>query len=383
MTDKDDTDMISKIIKHKVLFSFLFMGIVFLGTALLFFRWSDYFLHLASHQIYVWTHQQSITSLDKTKFSKKEQAALKQISLAKEFGQKIFELHDSKSYSKFVDLKRDTLGYNITVAPEFSLKPVEFTFPVVGKFSYLGFFDKQKTKAWKKRYEQNGYDVYLSEIGAYSTLGFLHDPIFSTYLQFSKQYLTDLILHEMTHEKLFFKNDILLSETLAVYNARKATQAFFKENTQNKKSSKKKFSHKEVSQKVFQEYNQFYVSIEHYRKLLNDLYQKNISAEEKRKQKAEIFANLKKTLQEQSHSFHYVTWPKHLLEEELNNAALVQIKRYSPHNMDYFDDVFERYCKENFSCFLKKLSSLKKCDTNLLHKQLFAKNAKADDVSCP
>lgn len=355
--------------KHK--FKFLFLVIV-LTTPVLFHRWTSYFLHLLRHQTYVWLYTENIDNFDKNKFSPKEQEAFLQIEAAKIFGKKKFDLPESKSYNTFVDLKRDYLGFNITVTPEFSLDPIEFGFPVVGRFSYLGFFNKEKALSWQHYYQKRNHDVYFSEIAAYSTLGFFHDPIFSTYLDFSSAYLVDLILHEMTHEKLFFKNDILLSESLAVYVAEKASSLFFKE--------KKKIIVKKRKDKITQEYNIFYNTIEKYQKQLKELYLQKIPIDKKRKQKEKIFINLKKSLQQLDEQFVYVTWQKFLLKKPLNNATLVQIKRYSPHSIDVFDDLLLEVCQNNFSCFFNNLKILKKHHTQKLHNVLLKKNNTWKDV---
>lgn len=356
--------------KHKLKFLIL---TVILTLPVLFYRWTDYFLHLLGHQTYVWLYAKDIDNFDKSKFSTKEQEAFLQIEAAKIFGKKNFDLPKSKSYNRFVDLKRDYLGFNITVTPEFSLEPVAFGFPIVGSFSYLGFFDKEKALAWQSYYQKRNHDVYLSEIAAYSTLGFLDDPIFSTYLDFSFAYLVDLILHEMTHEKLFFKSDILLSETLAVYVAEKAALLFFKE-------EKKKHIDKTRKQNIAQEYNIFYDTIEKYQKQLKELYLQTIPMDKKREQKEKIFARLKKSLEQLDQQFVYVTWQKSLLKRTLNNATLVQIKRYSPRSIDVFDDLLFEVCQNNFSCFFNHLKTLKKHRTKKLHDVLLKDNNTWQDV---
>lgn len=373
-----------KILKYMVS-AFL---VLLLFTALVYSRWLVYVFSLARHQIYAFTRQESLAIYSqKEKLTEQEKRALELIGEVKKFGQKTFELEHSKSYEKIVDLKRDVLGYNITVTPEFSLRPLEFAFPFVGSFSYLGFFDKELALCWQRYYQEKGDDVYLSEIGAYSTLGILRDPIFSTYLSFRPKNLIDLILHEMTHEKIFFNNSVLVSEAIAVYSARQATKLFLAsryggtDNSKNDTNGKMdrnrnkektvSIDHKQISTQIFKEYNVFYSLIEGYKQELNELYVKPISAPEKRQKKKEIFLKLRQHLQEESKTFKYVVWPTTLLQETLNNAVLAQIKRYSPHSIDLFDDIWQNQCNKDFPCFFKKLQGLKKCDKDFLESEIF------------
>jgi predicted aminopeptidase len=95
------------------------------------------------------------------------------------------------------------------------MEAVEFHFPIIGNFTYKGFFDStmatQELKIWK----QKGYDTDLGQGIAYSTLGWLPEPILSSMLFYSEGKLASLIIHEMTHGTIFVKNEHETSENLA------------------------------------------------------------------------------------------------------------------------------------------------------------------------
>ena len=62
-----------------------------------------------------------------------------------------------------------------------------------------------------------GYDTDIGDVSAWSTLGYLKDPILSTMLRRREGSLANLILHELTHGTLFVKNDLELNENLASF----------------------------------------------------------------------------------------------------------------------------------------------------------------------
>jgi len=55
----------------------------------------------------------------------------------------------SKNYSKVYDQKGKELMFVVTACEPFKLEPKEWTFPLIGTFSYKGFFDPRKAKNLK------------------------------------------------------------------------------------------------------------------------------------------------------------------------------------------------------------------------------------------
>ena len=49
-------------------------------------------------------------------------------------------LPDNKSYQSYSDVQRDFVVWNVFVAPEFSLTPKTWCYPVAGCVSYRGYF---------------------------------------------------------------------------------------------------------------------------------------------------------------------------------------------------------------------------------------------------
>src|SRR5690606_34719233 len=89
-----------------------------------------------------------------------------------------------------------------------------------------GFFDKHLASAEVLDLKNKGYDVDVSPVTAYSSLGWFADPLFSGMLQRSKGRFCNLIFHELFHGTLYLPGSVNLNENLASFVAHKATIRF-------------------------------------------------------------------------------------------------------------------------------------------------------------
>jgi predicted aminopeptidase len=63
---------------------------------------------------------------------------------------------------------------------------------------------------------EEGLDVHVSGVTAYSTLGFTADPLLSTMFRDDDAYLAALIFHELAHQRVYIKDDSAFNEAFAV-----------------------------------------------------------------------------------------------------------------------------------------------------------------------
>ena len=126
-------------------------------------------------------------------------------------------LNPSDNYSTFYDQHGKPILWVVTASERYRLAAKEWKFPIVGTFPYKGFFDEAKANRQEAELIEAGYDTDINEVSAWSTLGYLRDPILSSMLYRSQGSLTNLILHELTHGTLFVKNNLELNENLASF----------------------------------------------------------------------------------------------------------------------------------------------------------------------
>lgn len=96
----------------------------------------------------------------------------------------------------------------------------------LGKFSYKGHFVYQRAYQDSSELAQKGYDTDISEVSAWSTLGWFEDPVLSSMLQLSEGELADLLIHELTHTTLYVKDDVDFNENLATFVGKKGAIRF-------------------------------------------------------------------------------------------------------------------------------------------------------------
>lgn len=351
--------------KRKCKVYFLTFLLLITGLLIFYFPWVSYVYSLAENQAYaIWHREKLAKVLQSDRLSKAQKSKLEIIEKSREFGKKLYHLNDSNSYEYYVNLPRKALGWNLTVADSLKMQAREFQFPFVGSFGYLGFFNEGLKNKWKENFKKQGYDVYENEIGAYSTLGYFKDPIFSTYLDWDDVALARLVFHEMAHEKLYFTNDSDFSEALAVFIEKVAANFYFYGSP-----SLPEYIHKK-HRTMFREYNIFETMIEDTKKKLEKIYGSQLSPEDKLKKKTEEIENLKKKLTQTPFvNFPYAHEVAQM--EDLNNAFFVQNWRYTPHGETGFS-VLLKDCNNDVVCWFERLSKLKKCKPEIRKKFLLS-----------
>lgn len=124
-------------------------------------------------------------------------------------------LPDHGSFRQYVDLGRPYVVWNVFSAPEFSTVLRTNCFPVVGCVTYQGFFHEADAQQEGQRRRAAGDDVLVGGITAYSTLGYLKDPLLSSMFSNSDAWLIRTIIHELSHPSLYVAGDTVFNESYA------------------------------------------------------------------------------------------------------------------------------------------------------------------------
>jgi predicted aminopeptidase len=134
----------------------------------------------------------------------------------REFASRRLALPQNGSYSSYADLGRAYVVWNVYAAPRLSVDPKQECFPFTGCVSYRGFFAEEEARRHAARLREQGYDVYLGGVPAYSTLGWFDDPLLSTFIQYPDVQLARLMFHELAHQRVYAKGDTTFNESFAV-----------------------------------------------------------------------------------------------------------------------------------------------------------------------
>ncbi|MEW9836511.1 aminopeptidase [Mesorhizobium marinum] len=143
-------------------------------------------------------------------------ARLATASAIRQFASEQLALPDNSSYRSYVDIDRDYVTWAVFAAPEFSLAPRIWCVPVYGCVPYRGYFSEKAAAGQAAELQRQGYEIYVSGVTAYSTLGLSSDPLLSTMLRQGETWLAGVVFHELAHQRVYVKGDSAFNEAFAV-----------------------------------------------------------------------------------------------------------------------------------------------------------------------
>lgn len=136
-------------------------------------------------------------------------------------------------YTSYVDWpQEDRLITTLVRTRPGSLEPVPFWFPVLGRLPYKGYFDREHAAREAERLRGRFFDVCQSGVAAYSTLGWLDDPVTSPMLRQGPVSLVETILHELVHATAFLPEEAAFNESVAQFIGQEAAVHFFQARTE-------------------------------------------------------------------------------------------------------------------------------------------------------
>lgn len=135
------------------------------------------------------------------------------------FASRELGLPDNPSYTRYADLKRPAVVWNVIAAPELSLQLKSWCFPVMGCVSYRGYFDRAAADAEAAALKAAGWEVIVYGVPAYSTLGWSNwlggDPLLNTFIGGTEADLARLLFHELAHQVVYAPDDSMFNESYA------------------------------------------------------------------------------------------------------------------------------------------------------------------------
>ena len=297
-----------------------------------------YLSKLGWHQSYITFHSVPIQEVLKDEsIAGDAKEKIRFIQEVKRFGEEKLDLRKTKSYSKYFEAKGPVL-HIITASEKDCLRLYHWDFPITGRVTYKSFFTKEDVLKEKQFLEAKGYDTFVQEAGAYSTLGWLKDPIFSSMLQWDEATLANLILHEMTHGTIYFKGQTDLNEQVATFVGNRGAIDFLAEKYGKESEELLEAIHSQEDDLLLSRW------IDQACQQLSCFYAREISREEKLKGREEVFRGLKEDFKEKRASFKTESY-KSFEKEGLNNAVLLAYHRYF-HRLENLQALYEYWGKD-------------------------------------
>lgn len=236
------------------------------------------------------------------------------------FAEKKLQLAVDDHYLSYVALDRPYVVWNVFAAPEFSLTPKTWCFPIVGCVAYRGYFAEEDARRFGDSLKQEGYDVFIGGAIAYSTLGWFDDPVLSTFLYLNEPDTAALIFHELAHGILYVRDDTAFNESFATTVEQEGLRRW--QASANDPKGHEKWLRKHRQRRKFTDL------VSTYRARLQEVYESNLSLTVKRKQKAAVFTQMRSEFSNLK-SDHggmaaYDAW----FNYPLNNAQLISVSTY-------------------------------------------------------
>jgi predicted aminopeptidase len=267
--------------------------------------------------------------------SSRTRAFLRQVRDVRAFAVNELGLSDSSNYTSYYRLERDFLAAVIQAAPEFSLEPYMFRYPLFGAMPYKGYYEVQAAKAEAQRLEQRGLDVYVRKVDAFSSLGFFSDPLFSFMEDYSPDRLAELIIHEQTHATLFIKDHSTFNEQLATFVARKGTERYIAETYGRDSGEYRSMERRRHDAELFR------TDMAGLASKLQELYGSGVGEAQMRRGKRRILRAFQTSFSRNYDSRYQTDNYAGIAEMRLNNAFLSLFRLYEPQS-ELFEMLYTR-----------------------------------------
>ncbi len=151
---------------------------------------------------------------------------LKLVKSVRKFAIQQLAIPENEGYTGYVELDRPYVTMVVTAAPKLELKAHKWCYWFIGCQEYRGYFDKELASKFGKELQLQELDVSVSQVTAYSTLGWLNkswipeyfsDPVLSTFLRRNDTEMIAVLIHEIAHQVVYVSNDTSFNESFAVF----------------------------------------------------------------------------------------------------------------------------------------------------------------------
>lgn len=188
-----------------------------------------YYGHLAVGQTRILLARQPIEALlvdpeTPEELSRRLRGVEKVRAYARELG-----LDVGRQYTSYVPWPGDRVITTVVATRPGEVEAAGFRFPWVGRLPYKGYFDRAAAEAEAASLRAEGLDVCLVPVRAYSTLGWIDDPLTEPMLVGDDLDLSETIFHELVHATAHAPSAADFNEGIATFLGQELTHAFVAE----------------------------------------------------------------------------------------------------------------------------------------------------------
>ena len=245
----------------------------------------------------------------------------------------------SKNYTRYVEIDRNYLAAVVSASAKDSFRRHDWSFPIVGKMPYKGFFKTEDAHKERLKLEKKDLDVWVRGVGAFSTLGWFRDPLYSYMSDYSPFRLADMIIHELMHATVFIKGQVKFNEELAEFIGTEGKRLFMEKHYGINSDEYRKMLTDENDNKKFVEFIQELI-VE-----LDVLYSSDKTKDEKLTEKEIIITAAKERFNTEYDSRFSSNDYRYFYELPINNAYLELFRLYYAED-NFMSNLYEKSGKD-------------------------------------
>lgn len=260
-------------------------------------------------------------------------AKLELVIEARSFGQRRLDLDVGDSYTSYSDIGRDTLAFVLSASPVDRLAAHTWWFPIVGRVPYKGFFSLAEAREAARQLEERHYDTYIRPTSAFSTLGWLPDPLLSTVLRQDSLGLVETVIHELTHNTFFLVGQVKFNESFANFVGSVGAVEFYCRPERNPR-------HCELARALWHDNRRLSEFLDGLWEDLSALYARDLPLDELLLQRRDVLEAAAQRFQNEFAPSMQTRGFRRFDPTQLNNARLIARHLYY-HRLPLFDRVYE------------------------------------------
>jgi predicted aminopeptidase len=247
-------------------------------------------------------------------------ARLEYVAAARDFASRELGLPDNESYRSYADLGRPYVVWNVFAAPEFSVEPRRWCFPIAGCVVYRGYFNEESARRYARKLRRRGDDVAVGGVAAYSTLGHFNDPVLSTMLGWSDAQLAGTLFHELAHQVVYVPGDSEFNESFATVVEEAGLERWL--------AARQRAQDLVAWREQRERQSEFIALLLKTRNKLRELYESALADDEKRSRKQYEFGELKLDYAQLRQQWNGYSGYDRWFDRTLSNAHLVSAATY-------------------------------------------------------
>ncbi len=261
-------------------------------------------------------------------------------------------LPDNGSYRSYADIGRPFVTWAVFAAPEFSLTPHHWCFPIAGCVPYRGYFSEEQANSFADKYRDKDMDVYVGGVQAYSTLGWFDDPLLNTMMTRGETGLAGLIFHELSHQQVYVKDDSAFNEAFATAVQESGVRRWLRhKNDDGALANYELITHYK---------DDFSALIKRTRQHLKVTYESDQNSEAKRIAKQQLIEHMRREYNDLKASWGGYSGYDHWFNDTINNAKLASISVYRD-KVPQFIRLLEA-CSNDYPRFYKRVEEIGRLD---------------------